>query len=354
MKILVPDNYNLEYLDRIKKVSPGIEIDILSVKRRPFFLRALNFLCQKIFPFSIYRRIKSPMLKMNIIFSVNGKPVDGQVSDAEILLSSYKLDGKVLAKLLPRLPKLHWIHSEITGIDHILTVCSDLKGRIITNCGNVHSQRIAEFVLSLILSESKRLPQHLVLQKKRRWAVLASKELRYLTMGIIGLGNIGCKITKLAKALGMKVVAMDKESRHNRDVDLFVEPQQLNTLLSQSDYVVLCCSLTKETRGIIDEKQLRSMKKDAYLINVARGALVREDALLRALKEKWIKGAFLDVFEKEPLAYNSPFYKLNNVIITHHSAFYSEKALAERFNVFIVNLAHYMKNEPLINRIKVV
>ncbi len=352
MKILVPDHYNQETLAKIKKVSPEINMDILTVRiRRPFVLRILNYLCQRVLPYSIYKKIESYTQKSSISFLVNREPVNECVSEAEILLSSYELDREILAKLIPRLPKLKWIHSELTGVDHILAACQDFNGKILTNPGNVHSKRIAEFILSLILSSSKRLPEHLALQKKRQWVNLPSRELRSLTVGIIGLGNIGGELAKLAKAVGMKVVAMDKETKYNENVDLFVKLQQLNTLLSQSDYVVLCCSLTKETKGIIDEKQLRSMKQDAYLINTARGALIREDALSRALKGKWIKGAFLDVFEEIPLPVNSPFYKLNNVLITHHSSFYSEEALSERFSAFLVNLAHYIKNEPLINKI---
>ena len=352
MKILVPDHYNQEYLDKIKEVSPEIEIDILTVKKdRPFWLRALNYLCQRIFIYSIYKKIKSYILKSNISLFVNGEPADGHMSDAEVLLASYILDSVILNKLLPRLPKLKWIHSEMTGVEHIWAACTDLNGIILTNPGNVHSKRIAEFTLSLILSLSKRLPEHTVLQRKRQWEYLASKELRYLTVGIIGLGSIGSEFAKLAKALGMQVFAMVRGPKNNNNVDRLFYPEQLEELLKLSDYVILSCSLTKETRGIIGEKQLRSMKKDAYLINMARGALIREDALLRALKEKWIRGACLDIFEEQPLPLNSPFYKLNNVIITHHSAFYSEEALPERFNVFLVNLARYIKNKPLINKI---
>jgi len=352
MKILVPDHYSQEYLEKIKQVSPEINIDILTVIRhRPFMLRILNYLCQRILTYSIYKKFKAYLLKSNISFLVNGKPVKEEASDAAVLLASYQLDREVLSKLLPRLQKLQWIHSELTGVDHILPALLDSNVKILTNPGNVHGRRIAEFILSLILCESKRLAQHIELQRKKQWENLFSRESRYLTVGIIGLGSIGSALAKLSKLLGMKVVAMDKELKYSEDVDLFVQPQQLSALLSQSDYVVLCCSLTKETSGIIGEEQLRLMKKDAYLINTAREALIQEEALLRALKEKWIKGAFLDVFEDVPLPYNSPFYKLDNVLVTHHSSFYSEEARAERFNVFLENLAHYMKKEPLINKI---
>ena len=352
MKILIPDSINGEYSSRIKGVSKEVTIDILTVKRnRSIMRRTINFMAKRLFPYYFYKKIKSYTMKNRISFYINGVPFDGGSNGIEVLLVPHELDAQVLEQLFPRLPNLKWIHSLMTGMDHIVSVCPSPRNLRLTNSGNVHSKRIAEFVLSIILATSKRIPEHLFLQRKRKWQSLASRELYRSTVGIIGLGNIGSELAKRAKALGMKVVAMDIESKINKDIDLLVNPQQINILLSQSDFVVLCCPLTKETKGMIGEKQLKCMKKNAYLINVARGALIQDHALLRALKERRIQGACLDVLVEQPLPSHSPFYKMDNVIITHHSAFYSKEAVSEKFCVFLENLVHYIKGEQLINEI---
>lgn len=352
MKILLPGHSSKEFLDKIDEVCPGTTVERLTIHRqRSLIVRSLRFLSKRMFPYSFYKAIKPLLSKENILFSVNGKLVNGEISDAEVLLVSWVLNRDILTQLLPRLPNLKWIHSEMTGVDHIVSALQGRNSVILTNVGNVHSKRIAEFILGLIFSVSKRIPDHLILQQQRKWHSLASTELYKSTIGIIGLGNIGSELATRSKALGMKVIAMDNEPKNNKDVDIFVTPQQINTLLSQADYVVLCCSLNDQTKGIIGKEQLSMMKKEAYLVNVARGALIQEDALFRALKDGWIKGACLDVFEDEPLSLQSQFYTMSNIILTHHSAFYSEEAEFERFDIFLKNLSLFLKNAVLINRI---
>jgi phosphoglycerate dehydrogenase-like enzyme len=171
-------------------------------------------------------------------------------------------------------------------------------------------------------------------------------------VGIVGLGHIGREVARLAKAFGMRVLATRRSARKSRRakyVDHLFSPDKLRDLLSESDYVVLTLALTPETRGIIGEAELRSMKPTAYLINVARGGLVDEAALVRALEEQRIAGAGLDVFTTEPLPQDSPLWGFENVIISPHIAGGMEDYVARATAVFCENLRRYLGGRRLIN-----
>jgi phosphoglycerate dehydrogenase-like enzyme len=176
--------------------------------------------------------------------------------------------------------------------------------------------------------------------------------LRSKTVGIVGLGHIGREVARLAKAFGMRVVATRRSARQSqraRYVDRLFAPDQLLQLLSESDFVVLTLPLTKETHKIIGEAELRSMKPTAYLINVARGQVVDEEALARVLEEHRIAGAGLDVFTREPLPADSRLWKLPNVIISPHIAGYMENYSEQATAVFCENLRRYLGGKRLIN-----
>jgi D-3-phosphoglycerate dehydrogenase len=163
-----------------------------------------------------------------------------------------------------------------------------------------------------------------------RWASpsdeLKGFDLEGKVLGLVGLGRIGKAVANRAKGFGMKVVAYDPYIDKKVAEELGIELIDLDTLLKESDFVSIHAPLLPETRGIISEKQLKLMKRTAYLINVARGPLVDEKALYKALKEHWIAGAGLDVYEKEPPEVNNPIFTLDNVVLTHHIAWYTEES----------------------------
>jgi phosphoglycerate dehydrogenase-like enzyme len=166
------------------------------------------------------------------------------------------------------------------------------------------------------------------------------------------LGKVGEGIARAAKAFDMRVVATRRhvtEQETSAAVDTLYPSDRLPEMLGESDFVVVTVALTKETQKLIGERELRAMKPTAYIINIARGSVIDEAALTKALKEKWIAGAGLDVFEKEPLPQNSELWTLPNVIITPHVAGLMPDYNARAMEVFCENLKRYLAGQPLIN-----
>ncbi|MBY0398064.1 MAG: D-2-hydroxyacid dehydrogenase, partial [Thermoleophilia bacterium] len=266
-------------------------------------------------------------------------------------------------RLLARAPRLTWVHSATSGVERALTPAARERGIVVTNARGVFTRPIAEHVLMLILTISRRLPQLLELQRERTWQPLQGVELRELTVGIVGYGSIGRAVASLAGAFGSRVIAL----RRNPDgppvqpsaagddfpfqpaPERIVGPDRLHDLLAASDFVILAAPLTPETDGLIDDAALAAMRPDAWLINVARGRLVDDRALLRALREGRIGGAALDAFREEPLPSSSPFYDLPNVIVTPHTAWSSARVLDRSIELFCDNLRRFAAGQPLRN-----
>jgi phosphoglycerate dehydrogenase-like enzyme len=203
-------------------------------------------------------------------------------------------------------------------------------------------------------------PQMVRLQDSHLWARsagwynLGGRELAGQTLGVVGMGSIGRRIAQVGRAFGMRVLGIRRsfsaEGASDPDLDQSYAPDHLQELLKQSDYVVLSVPLTPETEHIISESELRCMKSNAYLVNIARGHVVDEQALIRALREGWIAGAGLDVAETEPLPSHSPLYGMPNVILTPHIAGVSVHYEARLAELFADNLRRYRAGEPLLHR----
>jgi phosphoglycerate dehydrogenase-like enzyme len=306
-----------------------------------------------------------------VTISVEGL-ADGPVDDAEVLLRGF-LSADAFDRLLARTPRLAWVHSATAGVERVLTPASRKRDLVITNARGVFSRPIAEYVLMMILAVSRRLPQLLELQRERTWQPLEGAELGDVTVGIVGMGSIGRAVATLATAFGSRVIATRRRSEvgaaaapdgeRARDgsgasgdssgdelvVDRILGPDGLPELLAESDFVVLAAPLTAATEGLIDGPALEAMKPGAWLINVARGRLVDERALLRALREGHIGGAVLDTFRDEPLPASSPFYDLDNVIVTPHTSWSSGRVLDRSVELFCENLRRYAAGQPLLN-----
>jgi phosphoglycerate dehydrogenase-like enzyme len=169
-------------------------------------------------------------------------------------------------------------------------------------------------------------------------------------MLLVGLGAIGQRTAQVAAALGIDVIGIRRNTaRQVRDVQAIHSPEELLELLPQADFVVVTAPLTRETQGMIDERALRAMKESAYLVNIGRGGTIDESALIRALREGWIAGAGLDVFETEPLPESSPLWTMDNVIITAHYSGRTPRYEARAMAIFEDNLRRYVGGEPLRN-----
>jgi phosphoglycerate dehydrogenase-like enzyme len=279
---------------------------------------------------------------------------DGPVDEVEVLLRGF-LGADAFDRLLARTPRLAWVHSATAGVERVLTPGSRQRDLVITNARGVFSRPIAEYVLMMILAVSRRLPQLLELQRERTWQPLEGAELGDVTVGIVGLGSIGRAVASLATAFGCRVIATRRRSEAGAaagdelSLDRVLGPEGLPELLAESDFVVLAVPLTPATDGLIDSPALEAMKPGAWLINVARGRLVDERALLRALREGHIGGAILDTFRDEPLPASSPFYALDNVIVTPHTSWSSGRVLDRSVELFCTNLRRYAAGQPLVN-----
>jgi len=254
--------------------------------------------------------------------------------------------------VVARSPKLKWIQVMAAGVDRYLTDEVKNSPVVVTSVSGIHATPIGEFVLGLMLMFAKQSYLCFQLKQQRKWKPFSPGMLRGHTVGVIGLGSIGREVARLSKALGMRVLAVRrsvKSAKRTRNVDVLFGPEGMPELLAESDYVVLALPLTSATRQIIGEKELRGMKPTACLINIARGNVVDEKALIRALKEGWIAGVGLDVFAQEPLPFESPLWDLLNVIMSPHVAGGMEDYVDRTNDVFCHNLERYLNGQKLIN-----
>jgi phosphoglycerate dehydrogenase-like enzyme len=251
-------------------------------------------------------------------------------------------------------PNLRWLQLTSAGVDRAAR--SGLVGPgsdiMVTSASGLHATPIGEYVLTQMLMFSKGMHRSLRAQERREWQRFMPQELFGKTVGIVGMGHIGGEVARLAKAFGCRVLATRRsvaERTGGEGVDELLPASDLPYLLAESDFVVLCVPLTGETRHLIREVELRSMKPAAVLINIARGAVVDEPALVRALKEGWLAGAGLDVFEQEPLPDDSELWSLENVILTPHISGGTEIYNQRATGIFCENLRRYLAGEPLVN-----
>ena len=292
-----------------------------------------------------------------VMVSMEGHP-DGPLDDVEVLLRGPIAAG-VFDRFLVRAPALRWVHSATAGVERVLTPLAAERDLAITNARGVFTEPIAEYVLLMILSVVRRLPQLLELHRERTWQPLVSREMRDVTIGIVGLGSIGQAVARLSLAFGARVVATRKErvgGTAELPADLsgiaaVLPPDRLTELLTQSDFVVLAAPYTAETHDLIDERALAAVKPGAWLVNIARGHLVDDRALERALRDGRLGGAILDTIREEPLPPTSPLYDVPNLLITPHTSWSSGRVLDRSIDLFCENLERYARGEPLLNAI---
>jgi len=275
--------------------------------------------------------------------------VEAILREAEVLLSWWRFPRD----LLERAPKLKWIQFTSAGVERSLTTEIIESPVLVTTASGIHATPIAEYVLGVMLALVKGFPTCWASQQARRWHRLLVTELKERSVGVVGLGSIGSEVARLARAFGMRVLAARRSATERRsgvdNVDELFPPQELPMLLAASDFVVLSLPLTPETHHLIGQEALRAMKPTSYLINISRGGVVDEAALVKALKERWIAGAALDVFEREPLPPDSELWGMDNLILTPHISGTSDKYNGRVAELFCDNLRRYLAGLPLRN-----
>jgi glyoxylate/hydroxypyruvate reductase A len=258
---------------------------------------------------------------------------------------------------LPELaPNVKWIQATSAGIGRFVERMryADRTDWKFTTASGVHSRPLAEFVIFSMLYFAKNY-EYLDSEKKaQHWERYTTSELRGRTLSIIGLGNIGREVARLAKAFDMRVIGTRRDpSKTVENVDQLSAPTDLRLLLEKTDYLVLSTPHTRETEGMINAEALALLPTGAVLINISRGAVVDQSALIAALQSGHLRGAALDVFEVEPLPVGNVLWTMPNVIISPHSASTAETENRKIVDLFIENIARYLKNEPLTNLLDV-
>jgi phosphoglycerate dehydrogenase-like enzyme len=274
---------------------------------------------------------------------------DGRAPADAILVCASGRDR--LRDTVARAPGVRWIHFRSAGLDG--SVYPELADRdaVVTNARGVFSEALAEFALAAVFHFAKKLRLLMRQQDQRRWEAYVPTLVSGRTMGIVGYGDIGRATARRAHALGLRIVALRRTATGATDqwVSTMHPPDRLHALLAESDFVVVATPLTAETRGLVDAAALRAMKPTAVLVNVGRGPVVREHALVEALQRGAIGGAALDVFETEPLPADSPLWTLDDVLLSPHSADHTPGWLDDAMTCFLANLRLFVANEPLAN-----
>lgn len=268
----------------------------------------------------------------------------------------YDFDRSLMSELPTLAPDLRWIQATSSGIGPLVKSAQlDRTDVVITNAAGIHAIPLAEHVLLSLLYFVKDVPARREDQRNHVWERFSGQELRGRTVVVVGLGAVGREVARLCGAVGLHVIGVrrspvaDPSSVH---VDEAIHPSALHDVLPRAEAVVLICPHTPETEGMIDAEALAALPDGAILVNIGRGALVVEDALVDALRSGRLAGAALDVAAVEPLPTDHPFWDLPNVYLSAHSASTVDKENARLTDLFCDNLRRYLDGDPLQNVVR--
>jgi phosphoglycerate dehydrogenase-like enzyme len=303
----------------------------------------------------ISQEMISAAARAQLLCIANAEEFQACLREAEIICSNWLPDDwRELA------PNLRWLQYSEAGIDALQPtgILQAESGVIVTTAVGINASVSSEYVFGSMLMFNRSWPTMVRLQDRHIWPRsagwynLGGQELEGKTLGIVGLGHIGRRVAQIGRAFGMRILAIRRSAplgEHDADVDQFYTSDRLRDMLHSSDYVVIAVPLTTATENLIGEAELRAMQPHAYLVNVARGRVIDEDALIRALREGWIGGAGLDVTREEPLPADSPLFALPNVILTPHISGVSMQYDRRLAALFADNLRRYRSGEPMLN-----
>ena len=299
-------------------------------------------------PEKFLEQIREAAPAREVMQAKNNEELLALLPESEVLFT-----GQLPQEILAKCGHLRWIQSGSAGIERFLIPEIIDSALILTNSSGIHRIQMAEHTLSMMLTFARQMHLAIRAQIEGRWARYelwpGIDELYGKTCGIVGYGDVGQEVAARCRPFGMRIIACDLQFPIDTELDGRYPPEELHTLLQASDYVVLAVPATPKTEKMISSDELRIMKPTAYLINVARGTVIDEEALIRALKAGEIAGAGLDVFVQEPLPDNHPFYNMENVIVFPHLGGVTPRYWERGTDFFCQNLKRYLSGEPLIN-----
>jgi phosphoglycerate dehydrogenase-like enzyme len=272
------------------------------------------------------------------------------LADAEVFIGGFSLSREMLEAA----PKLRWVHFLGVGVEKFLIPELAERDIVLTNGRGITTTNLAEHAMALMLAFGRALPDLLRRQQQRLWSPESKRPLLFDLNGqrlcILGYGEIGQAVARRAKAFGMEVWALRRHAeRTDPNVDRMLPPGALDELLAAADHLLIATPLTPDTRKMINAEKLAKLKPTAYLYNLARGAVVDQDALIAALRNKQIAGAGLDVTDPEPLPPDSPLWDMQNVIITGHLAGNTPNFWDPALAFIGKNLQRYRNGQDLLN-----
>ena len=260
--------------------------------------------------------------------------------------------GDVLAELWPAMTKLRWVHSLAAGVESVLVPCLADSDIPLTNSRGVFKESLGEFVVASILYFAKDLRRMIRNQQESRWEQFDVDEISRQTLGVVGYGEIGQAAAKRAHALGMKVSAIRRRPELSSGDPILSRTYSIEDraqMMADVDYVVAAAPLTPETRDLVGPKEIAAMKSTGVLMNVGRGPVINEAALVEALQNRRIRGAALDVFDNEPLHPGHPYWALDNLLLSPHCADHTDGWLEDAVRFFVGNVELFAAGQPLRN-----
>jgi len=299
-------------------------------------------------------RIRARWPEMRVVHLPHYDHLMDEVPDTDIFVGfSLRPEQFLLAR------KLKWLHSTAAGVGQLMYPELRKSGIEVTNASGVHRIPMAEHILGILIALARRFPDCFRYQQQSLWAQqelwnapIRPRELRGQVLLFIGFGALGREVAKIIRPLGMRVWAVTRSGRAEEGLAEQVFPaSKLDEVLPQADFVVLAAPETPETRKMIGPREFGLMKPSAYFMNVSRGALVDEPALISALEQRKIAGAALDVASQEPLPAENPLWKLDNAFITPHMSAVSEHLWERQTDLLMENLERWFAGDELLNRV---
>jgi phosphoglycerate dehydrogenase-like enzyme len=277
--------------------------------------------------------------------------VSAAAAEAHVIFTWFSA-AQLLREIWPRTTQVSWVHSMSAGLDTMLFRGLIDSPAVLTNGSGIFSQSLGEFVIAAVLYFAKDFGRMMRSQARGAWEPFDVEMVSGRTLGIIGYGDIGKAVARRAKSLDMKILALRRHPARSAGdtlVDEVFSPERRFDLLTRSDYVVLAAPLTEETRSLLGPPEIAALKPSAVVINVGRGPVIFEPALVEALENRRIRGAALDVFENEPLPVGHPYYRLENVLLSPHCADHIEGWMDQAVEFFVENFERFRKGVPLMN-----
>ena len=285
---------------------------------------------------------------------LNDKPVSLEDHPVHIGWISQELFQENLfrqyARILQDAPALRWVQTITAGLD--LPMFKDLleKGARLTN-SDAQAPAIAEYVVGSVLHRYQQFPERMAMQAKHQWQPVPFRQIYGTTWLIVGFGNIGRLVGRMVKGFDGQVIGVKRQAQASPDADQIVTFEALPEHLPAADVIVIACALTEQTRGLVDQAFLSQLKQDCIIVNIARGDVVDEAALLASLDEGRIEHAVLDVFSQEPLPADSPFWGHERVLVTPHASSLGDATGPRSNTLFLSNLTCYLNGEPMRNEV---